>query len=305
MNLSMSRSILGAKQPTANRNSSPSPLSEFRIPNSAFIILEFLMISAPNKTELSLTVSACLSPILCLAVSTVPVLAQVPIIPANDGTNTQVTPEGDRVDIHGGQLSGDGANLFHSFQEFGLDTGQTANFLSQPNIENILGRVVGGNPSLIDGMLQVTGGNSNLFLMNPAGMVFGENASLNVPASFAATTGTGIGFDDGEFSAFGENSWGELVGAPNSFNFATVVPGAIVNAGNLAVAEGEHLGLFAGTVVNTGTLEATGGNISVVAVPGENLLRLSAVGNVLSLEVSPTSPQNFNQHSGFVPLSLP
>jgi filamentous hemagglutinin family protein len=130
--------------------------------------------------------------------ATSPTLAQS-ITPAADGAGTQVTPAGNRLDIHGGRLSGDGANLFHSFERFGLDAGQTANFLSNPAISNILGRVVGGNASIINGLIQVSGGNSNLFLINPAGIVFGANAQLNVPASFTATTATGIGF--------GQNRW--------------------------------------------------------------------------------------------------
>ncbi|HEY9297243.1 MAG TPA: filamentous hemagglutinin N-terminal domain-containing protein, partial [Phormidium sp.] len=110
------------------------------------------------------------------------------IQPASDGIGTVVTPNGNRIEINGGQRSGDGANLFHSFEKFGLDAGQIANFNSNPQILNILGRVVGGDASLINGLIQVTGGNSNLFLMNPAGIIFGPNASLNVPASFSATT---------------------------------------------------------------------------------------------------------------------
>src|SRR5688572_28725893 len=66
-----------------------------------------------------------------------------PIIPAADGTDTQVTPDGNRIDITGGRLSGNGGNLFHSFSQFGLDANQTANFLSNSNIHNILGRVTG------------------------------------------------------------------------------------------------------------------------------------------------------------------
>ncbi|MGB7060500.1 MAG: hypothetical protein WBD58_22555, partial [Geitlerinemataceae cyanobacterium] len=54
------------------------------------------------------------------------------IVPANDGTGTQVTPTGNRIDITGGQQSNDGRNLFHSFEQFGLKTGETANFHSSP-----------------------------------------------------------------------------------------------------------------------------------------------------------------------------
>jgi filamentous hemagglutinin family protein len=90
-----------------------------------------------------------------------PALAQ-PI--TSDGTTgTVVSPDGNRLDITGGQRSGDGTNLFHSFSNFGLDANQTANFLSNPAIQNILSRVTSGNPSYINGLIQVTGGNSNLF----------------------------------------------------------------------------------------------------------------------------------------------
>jgi filamentous hemagglutinin family protein len=216
-----------------------------------------------------------------------------PITPATDGTDTLVTPDGNRYDIHGGKLSGDGANLFHSFDKFGLDAGQIANFLSNPDIRNILGRVTGGDASLINGLIQVSGGNSNLFLMNPAGIVFGSNASLNVPASFTATTATAIGFGTsplqggGWFNAAGVNNYAALVGEPSTFAFTTPQPGAIVNAGNLAVGQGQNLTLLGGTVVSTGQMSAAGGQITVAAVPGENLVRLSQAGNLLNLEIQP------------------
>jgi filamentous hemagglutinin family protein len=224
--------------------------------------------------------------------------ATAQITPATDGTNTQITPSGNQFNIQGGQQSSDGANLFHSFQEFGLTQGQTANFISNPNIRNILGRVVGGDASLINGLIQVTGGNSNLFLMNPAGIVFGTNASLNVPAAFTSTTATGIGFGNNWFSAAGTNNYTQLVGNPNTFAFTNTQPGGIVNFGNLAVGQGQNLTLLGGTVLSTGQLSAPGGNITVAAVPGESLVRISQPGNLLSLEIQPQSvagslPQNW------------
>jgi filamentous hemagglutinin family protein len=207
------------------------------------------------------------------------------IIPANDGTATLVMPNGNTLNITGGMLSGDGRNLFHSFQEFGLSAQQIANFIANPQIQNILGRVTGGNPSIINGLIQVTGGSPNLFLMNPSGMVFGPNASLNVPASFAATTATGISFAGGQFNASGLNNYAALTGNPNSFLFQGVEPGAIVNAGNLAVNTGQGIALVGGTVINTGKIDAPGGEITLSAVPGSSLVRISQTGQVLSLEV--------------------
>jgi filamentous hemagglutinin family protein len=224
-----------------------------------------------------------------------------PITPAADGTNTVVTPNGNRYDISGGSLSPEQANLFHSFTEFGLSEGQTANFLTNPNIQNILGRITGGNPSLINGLIQVTGGNSNLFLMNPAGMIFGPDSSLNVPGSFNATTATGIGFGNNQwFSAIGNNNWATLIGTPNSFAFTNSPGGSIVNSGNLTVTPGQSLSLVGGTVVNTGQLNAPGGNILISAVPDNNLVRISQAGNLLSLDIVPTAtggslPNNWTQ----------
>jgi len=159
-----------------------------------------------------------------------------PITPAADGTGTIITPAGNRFDIQGGSFSGDGANLFHSFGQFGLDSGQIANFLSNPQIQNILGRVVGGDPSIINGLIQITGGSSNLLLMNPAGWLLGSEAQLNVPAAFTLTTATGIGFDNGNwFNAFGSNDYQSLIGTPSQFAFDLAQPGSIINAGNLEV----------------------------------------------------------------------
>lgn len=136
------------------------------------------------------------------------------ITPASDGTNTQINREGKRYDIEGGSFSQDGENLFHSFEKFGLENGEIANFLANPNIRNILGRVVGGNASIIHGLIQITGGNSNLFLINPAGVIFGANASLNIPANLTVTTATGIQFGQNWLNAVGDNNYSSLIGTP-------------------------------------------------------------------------------------------
>jgi filamentous hemagglutinin family protein len=259
------------------------------------------------KTTLHLGFLFTLAPIIsCINIQ--PSQAQ-PITPANDGTGTIVTPNGNQIDITGGQRSTNGANLFHSFQQFGLDANQIANFLSNPNIQNILGRVVGGEASVIKGLIQVTGGNSNLYLMNPAGIVFGSTARLNVPASFTATTATGIGIGCGVsgggcgnwFNAIGTNNYATLIGTPDSFAFAQAQPGAIINTGNLSVSAGD-LTLLGGTVISTGELSAPAGEITIAAVPGENLVRISQHGSLLSLEISPFSPA---APLSLTPLSLP
>jgi filamentous hemagglutinin family protein len=223
-----------------------------------------------------------------------PAIAQS-IIPAQDGTHTQIHSQGSRIDISGGQRSSDGANLFHSFQRFGLSREEIANFQSSPELQNILVRVVGGDTSVIDGLLQISGGRSNLFLMNPAGILFGQNARLDLPAAFTATTASGIGLEGGWLNAIGENNYAALVGQPTNFAFSLGQSGAIVNSGNLAVAPGQSLNLLGSTVTNHGQLHAPNGQITVTAVPGSSRVRLSQPGSPLSIEINADSN----------PLSLP
>ncbi|NEO84389.1 MAG: CHAT domain-containing protein [Spirulina sp. SIO3F2] len=237
--------------------------------------------------------------------ATTPIAVGQSITPAADGTGTLITTNNGTYLIEGGSFSSDGANLFHSFQDFGLTSGEIANFLSQPQVQNILGRVIGGNPSQIDGLIQVLGGHSNLYLMNPAGLVFGPNASLNVPADFVATTATGIGFGNGQwFEAVGSADYTALVGNPNQFAFDLAQGGAIVNAGDLAVSTGQHLGLVADIVINTGELTASAGQITIAAVPNSSLVNISQSGQLLSLEIEAPRDLQGNVLS-INPLTLP
>ncbi len=83
--------------------------------------------------------------------------------------NSTVTSTGSIDQIDGGAARG--ANLFHSFEEFNVDEGRAAVFTNPSGIENILTRVTGANPSNILGTLGVAGGNANLFLINPNGII--------------------------------------------------------------------------------------------------------------------------------------
>ncbi|MCT7966597.1 filamentous hemagglutinin N-terminal domain-containing protein, partial [Laspinema sp. D1] len=208
------------------------------------------------------------------------------ISPATDGTGTQVHWNGNQYDIQGGTLSKDGINLFHSFEQFGLNPGEIANFHSTPHLQNILGRVTGGSASIINGLIQISGGDAHLFLMNPAGIIFGQNAQLNVSGDFFATTATGIGFDSNAwFTATGSQNWQELVGTPVQFAFDSWKPGSIANFGRMELQPGHALVLMGGTVLNAGTLSSPGGNITLAAIPGQHRVRISQNGHLLSLDL--------------------
>ncbi len=104
-----------------------------------------------------------------------------------------VRSQGDRVEITGGVENG--GNLFHSFDQFSIQTGQTASF-DPGGVERIFSRVTGDFASSIDGTLQV-GGSADFFLLNPNGILFGPNARLDMGGSFIASTAERMTFADG------------------------------------------------------------------------------------------------------------
>ncbi|QLE49873.1 S-layer family protein [Nostoc sp. C057] len=125
----------------------------------------------------------------------------------NSNVQAQITPDGtlnttvsgsNSYNITGGTVVSN--NLFHSFSQFSIPTGGSATFSHNSNIQNIFSRVTGNSISYINGSINTNSG-VNLFLLNPAGIIFGANASLNVGGSFVGTTANSIQFADGnEFS---------------------------------------------------------------------------------------------------------
>ena len=200
---------------------------------------------------------------------------------------TRLDPVGLPIDrIDGGATRG--ANLFHSFLEFNVDANRGAYFFSPANIQNILVRVT-DSPSEILGTLGTFGSsNANLFLINPYGIIFGQNARLDVRGSFVATTANAIAFgNQGFFSATQPEAPPLLTVNPSAFFFNQTGTGAITNQSvvSLRVPEGRSLLLLGGDVrLEGGVLRAPGGRVELGGLSAPGTVGLNGDGNILSLD---------------------
>ncbi|MEH2112513.1 beta strand repeat-containing protein [Nostoc sp.] len=193
-------------------------------------------------------------------------------------------------------------NLFHSLQEFNVSAGREAYFLSpSADIQNILARVTGNNPSEILGRLGTFGSsNPNVFLINPNGIVFGENASLDVQGSFVGTTANGIQTgNQGIFSATNPQTVPLLTINPSALLFNQIQASAGIsnqsqaNAGKnmiaenvtgLRVADSKSFLLVGGNInIDGGGIHAYGGNIELAGLAAPGNVGLNIAGGNLSL----------------------
>ncbi|OKH35264.1 hypothetical protein NIES2119_21090 [[Phormidium ambiguum] IAM M-71] len=204
-------------------------------------------------------------------------------------TNSIVTPQGNQSLIEGGTRAG--SNLFHSFREFSIPTGDEAFFNNGVDVNNIFTRITGSGISNIDGLIKANG-TANLFFLNPNGIVFGPNARLNIGGSFVASTASGIRFADGkEFSANHPNGSALLsINVPVGLQLGTN-PGSIINRANVAtdsnasvlglqVPTGNSITLIGGDIaLEGGGLNAPGGRIELGGLAGEGTVGLVVDGN--------------------------
>ncbi|NMG59836.1 S-layer family protein, partial [Geitlerinema sp. P-1104] len=232
--------------------------------------------------------------------------AQTPIVPDNTlPTNSQVIQEGDVLRLEGGTLNNTGNNLFHSFQEFSLPTGMEARFENSQTLDNIFTRITGDLPSEIDGLLSVDG-TANLFLLNPNGILFGENAQLNLGGSFFATSAESLNFENGgQFSAtLPENVPLLSINTPTGLQYGAN-PGSITNRSlasfedvtqdgepvffpvGLEVFPGNTIGLIGGDVNLEGGIVSTfGGRIELGSVGDNAQVRLVPTDEGFALDYS-------------------
>lgn len=180
--------------------------------------------------------------------------------------NSQVTTNGNNILIEGGTTAG--KNLFHSFESFSITKVNQAVFNPASAVDNIIGRITGKSISDIDGVLRVNS-NANLLLLNPNGIIFGPNSSLDINGSFLASTAKGVQFQDGSlFNATPSQPPPLLtISQPTGLQFSGPQTGQIVVQGRLAVPPSQTLALVGSNVLfNGGTAIAESGRIEIGSV---------------------------------------
>lgn len=210
----------------------------------------------------------------------------------DDSLSTEVNTE-NNIDfqVDGGENRG--GNLFHSFSELSVPNDGSVFFNNETTIQNIISRVTGNSISQIDGLIR-SNGTANLFLLNSNGIIFGENASLDIGGSFVGTTAESLLFEEGQFGSSPDNASSLLtVNVPLGLQFGSN-PGVIVNQANnqisnsldaspeiesgLAIAPGKTLALLGnGIIFNGGAATSPGGNLELGSVAENSFVALESI----------------------------
>lgn len=122
-----------------------------------------------------------------------------------------------------------GGNLFHSFEQFDIKINESASFSGPNSVNNIISRVTGGKTSTINGILESTIPNADFYLINPAGIIFGEGAKLNVQGSFYASSADYLRLGlNGKFNATHPQDSVLTVAPPSDFGFLDSNPAPVI-----------------------------------------------------------------------------
>jgi filamentous hemagglutinin family protein len=176
-----------------------------------------------------------------------------------------------------------GSNLFFSFSSFNLASGQSATFFSPFGTNNVISRVTGGGASSINGLIQSLSegtnrlSSANFYFINPAGVILGPGASLNVGGAFHVSTAHYLSLaDGGSFNAANPGASSLSSAEPAAFGFLGGQGSIQVSSRNLKVAPGQTLSLIGGTLdINNAVLSAPGGRINIAGTAGAGMVALT------------------------------
>lgn len=143
------------------------------------------------------------------------------------------------------------------WQKFNIAKDEKVHFDQNSKSAIAINRVVGDGRSIIDGSLSATG---NVFVINPNGVLFGKNSSVDVGGLVASTAH--VTDDDLKNFTQGKGDLGLQIAAGRE--------ASVINAGTIK-AEGGLVALHATTVENTGTIANEGGTTALAAAKNLNI----------------------------------
>lgn len=163
-----------------------------------------------------------------------------------------------------------GNNLFHSFQTFNLNAADTATFSGPDSIRNVISRVTGGSVSTIDGTLRSLMPQADMYFLNPAGIIIGEHAQIDVQGAMHFSTADELYLgEDGKFTITNPQDSLLTIAPPSAFGFFSDSPAAITfQGGQLSVSEGNTFSVIGGDInfQPNSLLRATEGRINLASV---------------------------------------
>ncbi len=162
-----------------------------------------------------------------------------------------------------------GNNLFHSFQNFNLLLGESATFSGSDTVNHIISRVTGGEISLIDGELKSTIPKADMYFLNPAGIVFGPHARLDIQGSLYTSTADYLRLGElGRFDATHPAHSELTVAPPSAFGFLDDSPASMLQDKSVLQLPAEKTFAFIGgnLTLQDNDLKVPDGQVNLISV---------------------------------------
>jgi len=167
-------------------------------------------------------------------------------------------------------------NAIINWQGFSIGAGQTTNFIQQTASSSVLNRVMGPDPSTLLGTLT---SNGKVYLINPAGILVGQGARIDV-GSFISST---LNLSNADFLA-------------GNLNFtANASAGTIQNQGTITTPEGGSVYLVAPQIENYGVINTPKGETILAAGNTVQLMDTGTPGVSVQITGSGNTATNLGQ----------
>jgi filamentous hemagglutinin family protein len=163
----------------------------------------------------------------------------------------------------------------NNWNTFDVPTAKTVDFNFSQNGQVSVNKVVGNQASQILGKITESGSNGKVFLINPSGILFDRNSSVNL-GSFTVSTAN-LTFADAEKGIYKFEQQGSSLAS-------------IVNNGNITVSNNGFVAFMAPVVKNNGTITAPQGTIALIS--GNKYTLTTGSGQDVSIKIDEALSEN-------------